>query len=55
MTAIWPAGPPKVCSEMRNHARTAVRKGTTVCSCGRTNSGTEAGSGAGVGGAVSCG
>src|SRR5687767_2894266 len=29
MTAIWPAGPPKVCREMANHARTAVRKGTT--------------------------
>src|SRR3982750_3719071 len=27
MTAIWPAGPPKVCSEMANQVRTAVRKG----------------------------
>src|SRR5688572_13409455 len=27
MTAIWPAGPPNVCSEMANHARTAVRNG----------------------------
>src|SRR3712207_413809 len=35
MTAICPAGPPKVCSEMRNQARTAVRNGTTVCCCGR--------------------
>src|SRR3954471_10737520 len=28
MTAIWPAGPPKGCSEIRNQTRTAVRKGT---------------------------
>src|SRR3712207_629540 len=35
MTAICPAGPPKVCIEMRNQARTAVRNGTTVCSCER--------------------
>ena len=28
MTAIWPAGPPNVCQEMRNHARTASRSGT---------------------------
>jgi hypothetical protein len=27
MTAIWPAGPPKVCSEMPNQVRTAVRNG----------------------------
>ena len=27
MTAIWPAGPPNVCSEMANQARTAVRNG----------------------------
>src|SRR4051794_15636872 len=35
ITAIWPAGPPKVCSEIRNQARTAVRNGTTACCCGR--------------------
>jgi hypothetical protein len=29
MTAIWPAGPPNVWSEMRNHAHVALRKGTT--------------------------
>ena len=29
ITAIWPAGPPKVCSEIRNHARVASRSGTT--------------------------
>ena len=29
MTAIWPAGPPKVCSEIANQARTASRNGTT--------------------------
>src|SRR3712207_9335264 len=28
MTAICPAGPPNVCSEIRNHAFTAVRNGT---------------------------
>ncbi len=28
MTAIWPAGPPKVCSEIANHARSARRNGT---------------------------
>src|SRR5215217_482062 len=55
MTAIWPAGPPKVGSEMRNQVRTAVRKGMAVCSCARTGSGAATGSGAGVGGAVSCG
>src|SRR3712207_4745715 len=30
MTAICPAGPPKVCSETRNQARTASRKGGTA-------------------------
>src|SRR3712207_6297296 len=64
MTAIWPAGPPKVCRLIANQARTAVRNGTTVCSRGRTGAGSEAtggdsgagaGSGVGVGGAVSCG
>src|SRR5688500_5809567 len=29
ITAIWPAGPPKVCSEMANQVRTAVRNGMT--------------------------
>src|SRR4051794_36553381 len=29
MTAICPAGPPKVCSEMANQVRTAVRKEMT--------------------------
>jgi hypothetical protein len=28
MTAIWPAGPPKVCRDIANQVRTAVRKGT---------------------------
>ena len=28
MTAIWPAGPPNVCSEMANQVRTASPKGT---------------------------
>src|SRR3954469_1662229 len=32
MTAIWPAGPPKVCSEMANQVRTAVRKGMAAVS-----------------------
>ncbi len=39
MTAIWPAGPPKVCSEMANQARTASRNGTT--SLVRSSSGTS--------------
>ena len=29
MTAIWPAGPPKVCSEMANQALVASRSGMT--------------------------
>ena len=29
MTAIWPAGPPKVCSEMANQALAASRNGMT--------------------------
>ena len=29
MTAIWPAGPPNVCSEIRNQVRIAVPRGTT--------------------------
>src|SRR3954453_8762487 len=33
MTAICPAGPPKVCSEMANQVRTAVRNG--MAGCGR--------------------
>jgi hypothetical protein len=32
MTAIWPAGPPKVCREMVNQARTASRNGMTSLS-----------------------
>ena len=42
MTAICPAGPPKVCREMANQARAAERNGTTSA---------EAGAGAGVAGA----
>src|SRR3712207_3676082 len=29
MTAIWPAGPPKVCREMANQVRVASRSGST--------------------------
>src|SRR5689334_8626845 len=29
MTAIWPAGPPKVCSEIWNHALVASPRGIT--------------------------
>src|SRR3954468_13797222 len=39
MTAIWPAGPPKVCSEMPNQVRTAVPKGTIACTRGRSAAG----------------
>src|SRR4051812_24270430 len=48
MTATWPAGPPKVCRLIANQARTAVRKGTTVCPCGLA--GGSAAEGAGVDG-----
>ena len=33
MTAICPAGPPKVCREILNHARVDVRKGTRSWTC----------------------
>ena len=33
MTAIWPAGPPKVWSEMANQARAASRSGITSWEC----------------------
>src|SRR3712207_4087899 len=38
MTAIWPAGPPKVCSEMPNQVRTAARNGTVACWSGGAGS-----------------
>ena len=33
MTAICPAGPPKVCREMANHALVASRSGITSWEC----------------------
>src|SRR5688500_17769104 len=36
MTAIWPAGPPKVCSEVANQARTAGPNGMAAAGSRRS-------------------